>query len=373
LAGRVALVVASSTGGTGRHVASLAEGLVAGGAAVTVFGPAATERRFGFTGVGAAFVPVEIPAAPGPADVVAVRALRAALRRGAADHAVVHAHGLRAGLVAAMARPAGVPLLVTWHNLVLARGARGTIYRGLERFVARAADVTFVVSADLAARARALGATDVRLAAVPAPPLAEATRSPGEVRAELGVEPGRPLVLSVGRLHPQKGHDVLIDAAAQWRDLPRVPLVAIAGDGPSRADLADRIAATGAPVRLLGPRGDIADLLAAADIVVATSVWEGQPLLVQETLRAGAPLVATAVGGVPDVAGDAALLIGAGDVAAVDAAVRRLLHDDALRERYARRGPEQAATWPDEAEATALVVSTYAELLARRPAAGRRG
>jgi glycosyltransferase involved in cell wall biosynthesis len=125
-------------------------------------------------------------------------------------------------------------------------------------------------------------------------------------------------------------------------------------------------------VRLLGHRSDIADLLAAADVVVATSVWEGQPLLVQEALRAGAPLVATAVGGVLDVAGEAALLVPAGDVAAVDTTVRRLLDDGELRERYAAAGPRQAATWPSDAEATARVAAAYAELVAAGRPAGRR-
>ena len=109
---RVALVLASSTGGTGRHVASLVEGLVRDGHEVSVHGPAATDERFGFAAHGATFSPVEIPANPQPGDVAAVRTLRQALRadgeRGPLD--VVHAHSLRAGLVASLARPDGLPL-----------------------------------------------------------------------------------------------------------------------------------------------------------------------------------------------------------------------------------------------------------------------
>src|SRR5688572_872745 len=115
---RVALVLASSTGGVGRHVASLASALVAGGTDVTVLGPAATETQFGFAALGASFAPIEIPASPQPTDAVAVRVLRRSLA--AAEPHVVHAHGLRAGLVAALARPRGVPLVVTWHNQILA-------------------------------------------------------------------------------------------------------------------------------------------------------------------------------------------------------------------------------------------------------------
>ena len=166
---QVALVLASSTGGIGRHVAALAAGMVAAGDEVHIYGPAATEGQFGFTRVGAAFAPVEIPRNPSPADATAVRLLRRALRAAPPD--VVHAHGLRAGLVAALARPLGCPLVVTWHNQLLAAGVRARLLAPLERYVARAADVTLGASADLVARAARLGAADARLGAVAAPAL----------------------------------------------------------------------------------------------------------------------------------------------------------------------------------------------------------
>ncbi|MET7672007.1 glycosyltransferase, partial [Micromonospora luteifusca] len=89
--GTVALVLASSTGGVGQHVRSVARGLVAGGATVLVCGPAATQEQFDFVGVGARFEPVEIPASPTPADARAVLALRRLLSAAGVD--VVHAHG----------------------------------------------------------------------------------------------------------------------------------------------------------------------------------------------------------------------------------------------------------------------------------------
>jgi glycosyltransferase involved in cell wall biosynthesis len=367
---RVALVLGSSTGGVGRHVASLVAGLVTDGVAVTVCGPAATDTLFGFAAAGGRFIPIEIPASPGLADAGSVRALRQALRAdGGVD--VVHAHGLRAGLVAALARPTDRPLVVTWHNLTLAPGLRGEVYRHLERYTARAADITLGVSLDLVERARQQGARDARLAAVPAPPREPASRAPSDVREELDVEADQPIILSVGRLHPQKGHEYLIEAAARWRSIEPCPLVVVAGSGPSYLRLAAQVSAAEAPVRLLGHREDVPDLLSAADIVVSTSVWEGQPLFLQEALRAGAPVIATAVGGVPELVGDAALLIPPRDPDAVDAAVRSLLDDPALRLEYARRGPAWAATWPTEAEVVAQVEALYEEL-ARTRAAGRR-
>ncbi|MEV0396936.1 glycosyltransferase family 4 protein [Polymorphospora rubra] len=361
--GAVALVLASSTGGVGQHVASVARGLVDGGAAVTVCGPAATEEQFRFTAAGARFVAVEIPASPTPADGRAVAALRRVLA-GPVD--VVHAHGLRAGLVAALARPAQ-PLVVTWHNAVLATGLRGQVSRLVERVVARAARVGLGASQDLVDRARALGARDARLAPVAAPALPAPRRSRAAVRAEFAVAAAQPLIVSVGRLHPQKRYDILIDAAVRWRSLDPPPVVAIAGSGPSYIQLAARISAGRAPVSLLGHRTDVADLLAGADLAVVTSDWEARQLFTQEALHAGVPLVATDVGGIPELVGDAAVLVPPGDVDAVDAAVRDLLADDDRRADLGRRGRRRAETWPREADTVAALAAVYTELV---PATG---
>ncbi|MEV0430700.1 glycosyltransferase family 4 protein [Micromonospora sp. NPDC050495] len=366
--GSVALVLASSTGGVGQHVRSVARGLAEAGASVLVCGPAAAQDQFDFTGVGARFTPVEIPASPTPADARAVTALRRALADTPVD--VVHAHGLRAGLVAVLARPAA-PLVVTWHNAVLAGGLRGGLSRLVERIVARNVRVALGASADLVQRAAALGAADARLAPVAAPALPAPRRRRAAVRAEFGVAADRPLILSVGRLHPQKRYDVLIDAAARWRTRQPAPAVVIAGSGPAYLQLAARISAARAPVTLLGHRTDVADLLAGADLAVVTSDWEARQLFAQEALRAGVPLVATAVGGLPELVGDAAVLVPAGDVDAVDAAVRDLLDDGTRRAELARRATDRAAAWPTEADTVAALAALYAEL-APEPSTERR-
>ncbi len=257
MSSRVALVLGASTGGIGRHVASLAAGLRRRGVEVTVIAPAATGERFDF---GPAYLAVPVSAGP-----KAVPALRRALATVRPD--VVHAHGLRAGLVAGWARPEGLP----------------------------------------------------------------PSRTAEQVCEELGVAPGQPLVLSVGRLHPQKGYDVLIDAAARWRGRTPRPVVVIAGTGPVYLRLAAHASTARAPVLLLGHRDDVPDLLGAADLAVVTSIWEARQLFVQEALRAGVPLVATTVGGLPELVGDAAVLVPPKDVDAVDAAVTALLDDPARR------------------------------------------
>ena len=117
LAGRrVTEVLATSTGGVGTHVRSILAPLLAAGAAVQVCGPAATDELFAFTSAGASFRTVGISA--GLAPVADARAV-ADLRRALADADLVHAHGLRAGLVAAAARrlaPGSPPLVLTLHN-----------------------------------------------------------------------------------------------------------------------------------------------------------------------------------------------------------------------------------------------------------------
>lgn len=379
---RLLLVLSTSTGGMGAHVRSVAGALAEQGWAVTVAGPAAAEELFGFTSTGATFIPVDIATGPRPArDVAAVRALRAAARR--AD--IVHAHGLRAGALAGLALgrrlPGRTPLVVTWHNAVLTpsdapaagsapparrarTAARQRALTALERLAARRADVTLGASADLVARARALGAVDARLAPAAAPPLPPPSRDRPVVRAELGAA-DRPLVLAAGRLAPQKAYGVLLDAARDWAHRDPPALVVIAGDGPEEQALRRRIAAERLPVRLLGRRNDMPDLLAVADVVVLTSDWEARALVAQEALRAGVPLVATAVGGIPDLVGEAALLVPPRDAAAVAHAVVRLLDDPKLRAVLAKRGRRQAGTWPTPDDTVAQLRAVYRELLAR--------
>ncbi|MDX6315430.1 MAG: hypothetical protein QOF44_4894 [Streptomyces sp.] len=357
----------------GAHVSSLARGLVARGVTVTVCGPSAADGNYGFAGVGARFAPVEIARRAGRADPAVVTALRAA----SAGADVVHAHGLRAGLLASLALGGRhTPLVVTWHSAVLADGARARLLTLLERRVSRAADVVLGASSDLVDRARTVGARDARLApvAVPAPvraPLPPESAVETELRrqktrAEFGAV-DRPLLLAVGRLEPHKGYDTLLEAARGWCALEPRPLLVVAGEGSQRAALQRRIDADRLPVRLLGRRDDIPELLAAADAVVLPSRWEARALIAQEALHAGVPLVATAVGGTPELVGEAGELVPYGDAAALTEAVARLLADPARRAELAAAGRAQAATWPTEDDTVAQVLSIYDEL-----AAGRR-
>ena len=118
-----------------------------------------------------------------------------------------------------------------------------------------------------------------------------------------------------------------------------MPLLAIAGDGPLAGELRAQAASLGIDAEFLGHRDDVADLLAAATVFVLPSRWEGQPLVLQEALRAGAAIVATGVGGITGLVGDdAAVLVQPGDAQALADAVRAVLDRPAARRPASRGG-----------------------------------
>lgn len=351
---RTVQVLGGGSAGSSAHVGSLTAGLVARGVQVTVCAPAGLDRAHDFSGAGARFAPV-----PRRSDPAAVAALRAACST--AD--VVHAHGPHAAVRAALALGGHrIPLVVTWHARPHAEGARARLLQLMERRAARAAAVVLGTTSDLVDRARWRGARDARLSPVSAPvPCLPRAADPDKTRAELGAV-GRPLVVSCGSLVPHRGYELLLDAARAWRGLGVAPLLIIVGEGRQRAALQRRIREQELPVRLVGDRDDIAELLTAADLAVLPSRWEARPVLAQQALRLGVPLVATAVGGVPELVGDGAELVPYGNAEALARAVTGLLGDPVRRARLAAAGRAQAASWPTEDHTIAHVLSVYDEL-----------
>jgi glycosyltransferase involved in cell wall biosynthesis len=366
---KVCYVLGTTEGGTGRHVAMLARGSAAAGLEVTVIGPVATRSFFepSLEASRVGFEPVAIGDRPRPVgDVTVLGRLRRLLLATRPD--VVHAHGMRAGAFAALAlrftarirSPRGKRpgLVVTVHNAPPAGLRAGTIYGLLERIVARQADVVLCVSSDLSDRMRQIGAREVSLAIVPAIPTGFASRRPADLTGLSDLD--RPIVLAAGRLTPQKGFETLIAAAARWRGRRPEPVVVVAGSGPLAGDLAARARDLGLDARFLGQREDIGDLLAAANVFVLPSRWEGQPLILQEAMRAACPIVATDVGGVRDLTGDeAALLVAPDDPDALAASILKLLDDADLASRMGKAAALQAAALPTEHDAVASVIDLY--------------
>lgn len=152
-----------------------------------------------------------------------------------------------------------------------------------------------------------------------------------EARRMLGVPPGAPVIGTVGRLETQKGHDLLLRSLADLRRGGCDALLLLVGEGREGARLAALASALGLDerVRFLGTRRDLPVLFAAMDVFAFPSRWEGTPLSLIAAMAAGLPVVATPVGGVPDVVKDGATgrLVPVEDVPALTAALRASLRD----------------------------------------------
>jgi glycosyltransferase involved in cell wall biosynthesis len=173
--------------------------------------------------------------------------------------------------------------------------------------------------------------------------------------------------VSVARFYPQKNHRLLLHAFADGPARDMRARLLLAGDGPLRGDLqvmANRLG-VGNRVSFLGIRTDIPELVAAADVFALSSDWEGNPLSVMEAMAAGRPVVATAVGGVPElvVHGKTGLLVPAGDAVALAEAMRKIGHDEALRKEMGRASAERAASCFDERVMTRSYEELYERLL----------
>ncbi|WP_328482763.1 glycosyltransferase family 4 protein [Streptomyces sp. NBC_00377] len=361
---RTVQVLGGGNAGSSAHVRSLAAGLVARGVRVTVCAPDEADDTYDFTGAGAEHV--HVPRSSDPGSV-------AVLRAACTDADLVHAHGLHASFRAVLALSGRrTPLVVTWHNRAHAEGARAHLLRLLERRVARAATVVLGTTSHLVDRARRTGARDARLAAVALPRRRRAEGSEEaeppspKLRAELGAM-GRPLFVAVGSLDRHRGYGLLLDAARGWRALDPLPLVVVAGEGPQRAELQRRIEDEALPVRLLGRRDDVSELLAAADLALLPGAGESRSVVAQEALHARVPLVAALADGVRELVGDAAELVPPHDPEAFAAAVVRLLDDPGRAEALRDLGTRQAAGWPTEDETVAQVLSVYDELTQPQP------
>ena len=347
---RILQVCGSAAGGVRAHLADCARILAADGHDVIVEAPAAVLDSLDVEPARAEAL--EIGPRPSLNDTLAVARLRRLGRR--AD--VVHAHGLRAGALAALAlgrrRRGRTRLVVTLHNLTIGGRLTTLVGERLERLIARRADLILAVSPDLAERARELGAPRVELAIIPAVPPQQPTEpDPSDPAApeEAWPQEGARL-LTVARLAPQKGLPLLLEAAAilsREVDAGRLAAFtwAIAGDGPGREEAAERIAAEQLPVTLLGRRTDAPALMEAADVVVQTSLWEGQPLTIQEALRSGTAIVATDVGGTAVTARGGAVLV-APQAQAIAEALGTLLSDPEARARAAERAHEAVGRLP---------------------------
>jgi glycosyltransferase involved in cell wall biosynthesis len=323
---KVLQVLGRSAGGIAGHVADISAGLHGrDGIEIDIAAPPDLEVR-----MPTEVIPVNIPDG--------LRGHRAATEQlgaiiSAGGYSVVHAHGLRASIDSGRAtRTTRALAFSTIHNLVLREisgPVRAAVFRRAEPLAVRWNDHVFAPSRDIAQRLRE-AATDheskVEVLHLGVAPPSRPPRDREEVRAELGLAPTDQLLVTVARLAPQKALDVLLRALGGLP--PRVHL-AVIGSGPLESDLkrlADRIGVS-PRVTWLGYRSDPQDRVAAADVFCLSSVWEACSLAAQEAMLLRTPVVATAVGGMPELIQDgvSGRLIAKGDHRAFAAAVGELL------------------------------------------------
>lgn len=324
---RVLELSAQAAGGVRAHIRQVSQLLAKDGHQVLLAGPSNVISPAPGAVGGACLrtYQIDIGARPSGADLKALRQLKQL----AATVEVIHAHGLRAGALAVLAAkrlPAAKRprVVVTLHNLPVGSAPTRLVGKALHLVVVKGADYVLTVSPDLLEKAKQLGLKAGEIAVVPAPArgcmdcgcMDHAAQpeisqdSAQSLDAGSGVDSGSgygassdtdcdaaPCLLTIARLAPQKGLDLLLEAATLIKQRGIDFTWLVAGDGPLKAQLNQQIATAALPVKLLGRREDIGALLSQADVVVQTSYWEGQPLTLREAMQAGRAIVATDVGG----------------------------------------------------------------------------
>lgn len=370
---RVAFVVtrADSFGGASVHVRDFARLLILSGHEVRVFiggdGPVVEALRL-------AEVPVNILSHLGRAirpvaDLRALWELGVALKR-FRPH-IVSTHTSKAGFIGRLAAwGLGLPAIYTPHCWSFVDGfPNARLYLWAERLARPFGRRIIMVSeAERQDGLRGRVGSERHLVTV--------HNGMPDVAPTLRARPGAtaPRLIMIGRCEPQKDHRTLLRALASAKDLDWT--LDFVGDGPQRADVEAEINALGLSprVRLLGYRSDVAALLASAQIFVLITNWESFPRSIIEAMRAGLPVVASAVGGAAEsvVHGRTGFVVPRGDVTTLAARLRDLIAQPALRVEFGaagRRRYEDHFTFAHMARKTATV---WADVL-NRPVAIRCG
>ena len=273
-------------------------------------------------------------------------ARRVAETAGSVNARVLHCHQYSAfvyGAMAQLARP-GLGLIVTEHGRLDATPA-GRRRQMANRLLNVLPGRVFAVCAELRARLIEEGfpAGRVHVTHNGIDPGLDAGREQrGHARNSLGLDGDELVIGAVGRLDKVKGYATLITAVEALRRQGVSARLVIVGDGPERAELASRVRAAGLDgvVLMLGYRADVRDLLPAFDLFVNSSIYEGVSLTLLEAMAASLPVIATRVGGTPEVVDDGVtgVLIPAGSPTALEAAAARLLSDPRQRQIFGQNG-----------------------------------
>jgi glycosyltransferase involved in cell wall biosynthesis len=362
---RVLHVAQPEHSGVPAVVAAMVRDQLSSGLEAAVACPAASILRRELDGTGARLLPWEATRSPGPTSAGEIARLSGVLRRVAPD--LVHLHAAKAGLAGRAALRGRRPTIYQPHawSFEAVEGPLRPLVVGWERLAARWADRILCVSEDELRHGRSAGVRG-RYVAIPngvdlerfTPASADEKQA---ARRELDLPDG-PLAVCVARLSRQKGVDVLLHA---WASVtaPGATLVVV-GDGPDREPLAAR---SPPGVIWAGERRDVPRWLAAAQVVVLPSRWEGAPLVVLEAMARARSVVSTDVGGTRGLlAGGAGEVVPVEDPAALAAALQRRLADHRLARREGTEGRRRVEERYDLRAINRQVMDMYLTVLADR-------
>lgn len=252
---------------------------------------------------------------------------------------VIHAHNVKAALVARGAVGAKASLVTTVH------GVAASELRAAGRILRWSSDRVIAVSPYVADQLISSGVPEARVEVIENTVTPLPTHSRAAARARLGLDTdsgAAPLVvLCAARMTNQKRHDLLIEA---WAEIP-TGLLLLAGDGPNRVGIERRVEELGLShrVRLLGERTDVDWLLAASDVLVLPTDWEGLPISLLEAMAAGVPAVVSRVGGVIETLGSGVALVEPGSAAALRNGLVRVMGSRTERAELAVQAQELVA------------------------------
>ncbi len=249
-------------------------------------------------------------------DVRAIAEIRSYIRKIRPD--LIALHSAKAGLLGRIAAVhMRVPVVFTAHGWSFTEGVSeysAILYRFLERMAAPLSDRIITVSEyDRALAVNAGVASSEKLITI------HNAMADTFLFADPGYDKGPVRIVMVARLDAPKDHAVLFSALSGLRDYDWI--LDLVGDGPHEESLRDEVARMGLSdrVNFLGLRTDVAEILSRSHVFVLTSNWEGFPYSILEAMRAGLPVVASAVGGIPEAVRDneTGYLVGRGDAEAL--------------------------------------------------------